>query len=85
MKHHADREVLSEDQLMEGSEGKAILAGCSYVLKQPLAIPSLLVAFCDQGRPEWTTGGPDHHPLPVSYTAQHSPETEWVCTYAGLF
>lgn len=85
MKHHAGREVLNEDQLMEGTEGKAILAGCAYILKQPLAIPSLLVAFCDQGRPEWTTGGPDRHPSPVSYTAQDSPETEWVCEYAGLF
>lgn len=85
MKHPAGREVLSEDQLMEGSEGMAILAGCSDVLKQPLAIPSLLVAFCDQGKPEWTTGGSDHHPSPVSYTAQDSPETEWVCKYTGLF
>lgn len=85
MKHHAGREVLSEDQLMEGSEGKAILAGCSYILKQPLAILSLPVAFCYQGRPEWTTGGSDYHPSPVSYTAQDSAETEWVCKYAGLF
>lgn len=39
MKHHVDREVLSEDQLMEGSEGKAILCWVLLCLKTALSNP----------------------------------------------
>lgn len=67
------------------SHHAGILAVCSHTLKQPLAILSLPVAFCDHGRPGWTTGSSDHHPSPVSLDTQGFPETKWMCKYTGLF